>query len=167
MSRVPCPKPKAMPPSATYLCGSEEPLAKAGCVLWYLFFPFVLVYHSIRIYMGKQTSTRRAQRQPYSYIAECCPVTPLTCVTCSPARSPVPHLVRARRVRQVLAHSGREGPLLLQLQVHAQGLRLRLLPVRGCGVPRDRRRMGEVRRPVEVAGGRKRKGMEGQGELGD
>ena len=25
-----------MPPSATYLCGSEEPLAKLGCVLWYV-----------------------------------------------------------------------------------------------------------------------------------
>ena len=40
-----------MPPSATYLCGSEEPLAKVGCVLWYIFFPFVLVYYSVRKYV--------------------------------------------------------------------------------------------------------------------
>ena len=40
-----------MPPSATYLCGSEEPLSKLGCALWYLFFPFVLAYHSARIYV--------------------------------------------------------------------------------------------------------------------
>ena len=44
--------PPAMPlPSATYLCGSESHLSRVGCVLWYLFFPFILVYHSVRIYV--------------------------------------------------------------------------------------------------------------------
>ena len=38
-------------PSATYLWGSESHLSRVGCVLWYLFFPFVLVYHSVRIYV--------------------------------------------------------------------------------------------------------------------
>lgn len=131
-----------MPPSATYLCGSEEPLAKVGCVLWYICFPFVLAYHSVRIYVvpclisyalgacgqfwllvGEKVRTANAPS-----VLSASGVATAPAVLPSSVRVSIPG--SARHAGPLIRVHAVAGAVLLQLRVYSQSLAVLLFRIR-------------------------------------